>query len=267
MKTRSDKRHGGTKACGRKQSGALRPSSPIRHRTSHIAHRTSRGAAMSEMVLAMPFLILILSFIIYFGRGVTRVQHAEVMDRYEAWREAAKGGPGPHVDDDHGHTLLNQAFFADNAQSIGHSGSDYFPDDAPQELSDQAHQASDPAGDLADTDIQRFPKGRTVAFSVRHDETVRVWQPFQGAIHHHHTRLDGDWRFADYWHKNDDGTWDPRRPGVSVLPALRDVFYKNFDDGLVDLAQEDNSIAKLIRQLYLDEPDYRGPTVYTFQDN
>lgn len=226
----------------------------------------TRGSAMSEMVLCMPFLILILSFLIYFGRGVVRMQHTQVMDRYESWRQAARGAPGPHADHTKGHTLLNQTFFADKAQSIGHYNDNYFPDDAPDELIDAASQVSNDAADLADTLIDRSPKGRRVRVSSTYSETVKVWQPFQRTSRHQHTRLNSDWRFADHWRRNSDGEWVPRKPGVSVLASLRDEFYDAWDKDLEVLAQDENSIARLIRRLYLNEPGYRGPTVYVFQD-
>ena len=52
---------------------------------------------MTETVLVMPFLIVIFALLIYFGRGMVRVQHTQIMDRYEAWRQASADAPGPHA--------------------------------------------------------------------------------------------------------------------------------------------------------------------------
>ena len=62
---------------------------------------------MMEMLLVLPFLLLILGMMFYMGRGMMRVQYAQVMSRHESWRVAARVPDelGPHVDRWSAHTL------------------------------------------------------------------------------------------------------------------------------------------------------------------
>lgn len=226
---------------------------------SHPARREA-GGAMVETVLVMPLLVLILAFVIYFGRGVVRVQHAQVMDRYEAWRQANGHPSGPHPDTPQGHTLMNQAFYDDNAEELRYGSSNFFPRDAQDDLIDAAEAFRLETGDLADEAFGRFPNGRSVWFEVQHREPVRAWRQFNGPIRHRHTRLDHTWRHANYW--GNESEEDLRNGGTAMYASLRDVFYDDLDQELQDLANGGNDMARMVRHLYLYYEGYRGPTVY-----
>ncbi len=94
---------------------------------------------MTEMVLVLPLLVFVLALLLLFGRAWVRVQHATVMDRYEAWRQAAHA-PGPHAVDPGPNEAMNQMFFAGNADEVEYQGSRFFPPDATEDLADWAGQ-------------------------------------------------------------------------------------------------------------------------------
>jgi hypothetical protein len=220
---------------------------------------------MSEMVLAMPFLVLILLLLFFFGRGLVRAQRVAVMDRYEAWRQASADAPGPHAQIDDGHTLLNQTFYGGNADAIDYDGADLFPPDAPRELIAEAAAFATRAKtvELVNDVYDQFARGRSVRFRARHDEAIKAIRDMDlvRPVASRHTRLGHDWRFANGWRRDSDGEWEPRTGGTSMLGPLRDVFYPAFDDQLESLASN-NSLARMLRGMYLNEPAYRGPEVW-----
>jgi hypothetical protein len=140
---------------------------------------TRRGTALAETLLALPFLFLITLFIVYFGRSYVWMQRTHIADRYQAWREAAHT-PGPGVDHLRGHPQINDAFFGETADAIGHGGSHWFPDDAPARWADAAAMLSDDAGNLARAMRDNMAKGRTAGFSVTHNSSNKVLQQFDG---------------------------------------------------------------------------------------
>ncbi len=222
-----------------------------------------RGTAMTEMVLVCPFLILIFVLLMFFGRGMVRVQHAQVMGRYEAWRQASVNAPGPHPQVTHGHVLMNQTFFNENADGIGYDANGWFPPQAADALIEETNARSADAGALATDVANQFPRGRTVRFTVNHDQPIRMLRGFEGSVRHRHTKVAGDWRFANRWRQTSRGEWEPARGGESMLGPLRDVFYDGFDLDLQTLQDRDNGLAAALRRMYLAEPGYRGPTVWT----
>lgn len=227
------------------------------------------GTAMGEMVLVLPLLMLILALLIFFGRGVVRGQHAQVMDRYEAWRSVS-AAPGPAAQGATDNPQLNQLFFGANAESIEYDLSSYFPGLAGDELTRAAAAVNAPneyhLSELVETSLRYNDRGRTVTFNTQHANRRRVWERFDQPTRHRHTRLGNDWAHVNGWNADADqqglgGTANWRRTGPygpNVLPPLRDIFYPDFD---ADLANVGNPLADAIRGLYLSRPGYAGPTV------
>lgn len=248
---------------------------------SKLHHR--RGAAMTETVLVMPLLLVILSLVFYFGRMMVRVQHTQVMARYETWRSVIDA-PGPHDDYDLGdYSDLNQTFFASNAEGLEHTTrNDAFPEEAYEELIAQASRSSEAAGDLAERllyqpsgDTPRFSHGRSEGFRVTYTTDVPLWRELEGPIRRRHTRIGHEWHFSHNWTAGPD-EWRGSAQPPHHLRALRDAFLEEFDnylDGIdgdsgeeypSDPTQTNNNqvLAGFLRSLYLDEPAYRGPIVY-----
>jgi len=220
---------------------------------------------MSEMVLVLPFIVLVLAYVFYFGRGMVRVQRAHVMDRYEVWRQVERTPAGPRYSEPNGlphGPQLNDTFFAGNAASINdaHHTWHYFPDDAPQELVQQIITYSGDAALLAQEAQEAFPKGRSIGFTTRHDETIPLWKPFNGQLRHRFTRLDNEWKFANNWTEAGPDGWHSGG-GPWMMPEIRDVFITEFDGVMEGLENGGNYIARRIRWIYLRKPSYRGPTV------
>ena len=234
------------------------------------------GTAMGEMMLVLPLLMVILALLVYFGRGVVRVQHAQVMDRYEAWRQAA-GAPGPGVQSASDNPQLNQLFFGANAAAIEHDGSGYFPNQATDQLIAAVAARNAPTEyqlpELVTAIISQNPRGRTDTFTTRHDTGVPLWQRFSRPTRHRHTRIGHDWAHVNGWAAPGSGPgsgpvtpgldglsgWHRTGPyGPNVLPPIRDVFFPSFDANLANVA---NPLAGAIRDLYLSRPGYGGPTV------
>lgn len=222
----------------------------------------SRGAAMTETILVLPFIVFVLSLIFFFGRGIVRNQRAAMMPRYEAWRQAGGEAPGPRSDETNDQTLLNKTFFANRPATIDYHATNHFPEEATDDLIDAASQYSPQTGQLAQDLIDLWPRGRTVDTVVEYDETIRVWQDLNGAIHRRYTRLDNDWRFANHWELV-KGQWRPdSRSDASVLETSRDAFLHDFDRSMKSLDEDQrNDLARAIRDLYLNEPYYIGPNI------
>lgn len=172
------------------------------------------GTAMSEMVLALPIILLILSLLYFFGRGMVRVQHTQVADRFDVWREGAAvvySEPGtagypvinrpPHSNNDVGNSMLNDTFFAGNASSIRVEAGNALASDASEALVARAAAFSANTGAIADQIFSDLPDGRTLRVWVSHVNTVRAWEMLEGDITHAHTRSLYDWRYVNGWHE------------------------------------------------------------------
>ncbi len=225
----------------------------------------AKGTAMSEMVLVVPFLLVVVAYVFYFGRGMVRVQRAQVMDRYEVWRQVSRTPGGPKYTEPAGQDngpQLNDTFFAGNAISVDDSGEtwQYFPDDAPLELVQQISAFSGDAARLAEEAHDAFPKGRSVGFSTGHEEKVPLWKIFDGKIRHRHTRLDNEWKFANNWNGSGPGA-EQSGGGPWMMPEIRDVFIDDFDGIMENLENGGNYMAERIRWIYLRKPSYRGPEI------
>lgn len=220
---------------------------------------------MSEFVLALPFLLLVLSLVVYFGRGSVRVQHAAVMDRYEAWRQAAQA-PGPRSDDAAGHAQLNATFYNANADRIHIHGSDRLATRPMDDLVAAARSVSSTMSAIAATQQDVYPWGRTVAFTTGYDNPILAWEPFHGTgdIDHGHTRIDHEWKYANGW-RQVNGAWVQTGGGPRLMaPAgqrspLGDAFFADLDHSLEGVGGD---LAWAVRRaVYHQEPGYIGPTV------
>lgn len=240
------------------------------------------GAVMSEMVLVTPFLLVILALTFFFGRLVIRSQHAQVMARYETWRQVTDG-PGPASNDTDSHAQLNSTFFGGKADSLAHSISDSRFTEEPYELFVQAARLeSADAGEFAnayvyepDGDSPRLSHGHREGFSVSYVTDVPILEDMEGPTTRHFARIGNEWHYVNNWEAGPD-EWRGGTPTPHHLRALRDVFYADFDEQLDaidgDSDPEYNSddtqratnqmLASFIRTLYLSNPSYRGPIVY-----
>ena len=249
------------------------------------------GTAMTEMVLALPLLFLILVLVIYFGRAMVRVQRSLVMDRYEAWR-VAEYGQGPSANDAAGNAMINQMFFAGNAESIEYQRRDDFSGDALDQLIEAAADYSNDAGTYAQALLLSLPAGHTSEFVTTHANTVPIFRRFEGPIRHRHTRLGHNWRFVNGWRDvegNDwrdfdssvkpwwnwspasrsnwgdwriwpsQSTWRPSPPYASNLDTLNEMFYISLDAELNLLTANGSLLADILRTTYLELLPYRGP--------
>ena len=166
---------------------------------------------MAEMVLVIPFILLILTLLVFFGRGMVRVQHTQVVDRYEAWRSNANvryHEPGvqhhaiprpPYANLQPDHPMLNTAFFGDRASRIDVSGSDLLSGEAANILINQTAAFSPDAGTVAASVYHSLPAGLSYNVTVTHPNSHRIWQAFGSDITHAHTLATQDWRFVNGW--------------------------------------------------------------------
>ena len=186
-------------------------SNPIRH----LPDIRRRGTAMSEMVLVLPLLLVVFMLALYFGRGMVRVQHTRVIDRYEAWRAPVPAsrrlfdgdpaspydtfGPHPHSPPDATHRMLNQAFLDELASQLSVDSDRLYGGWAVQRWIDAAADRSEDAGDLADEMAQQLGVGWRVKVSSEYDETVRMYERFNGPNQSSHALRADDWRFDHRW--------------------------------------------------------------------
>ncbi len=249
-----------------------------------------RGAVMMEFVLIIPLVMIILALLFYMGRLVVRVHHASVMARYETWRQVAQG-PGPSSNDPLGHPQLNEAFFGGNASTIRHAVDDgAFPEEPYQDLITAASTQSSDARTLADALVyhsggnMRNSHGHREGFHVMHDNTIDTWDrliavtgsdvenPERSPLTRRHVRIGTDWPYTNDWRASDTQWRDTWGVDPHPLRARRDAFWLPWDlaldgvDGASHLEYYNSrsevpgeSLAGLVRGLYLYAPEYRGP--------
>lgn len=215
---------------------------------------------MAEMVLALPFVLVILVLLIFFGRGVVRVQHAMVMDRYEAWRRAT-GAPGPqfHEGTDNGEQL-NATFFGGKAAGVRSESDNYFPRDANNLLIDAAAQYPSLAGEIAYAHIYSADRGRAGRFATSHREPNRLMDYIDRPIESDHVRIGNEWAWVNGWRVNDAGGWERRGSGPPDILAASRIHFADFDQAFAELGQS-NAAARRLRDFYDFVPPYIGPDV------
>jgi len=259
--------------------------------------RRNRAMAMAELVLVIPLILVIFVLLFYFGRLMVRIQHTSVMSQYETWRAVA-GSPGPSASDPLGHPQLNETFFHSKADEITRPiHNDFFPEEPYEEMVDAADAISIDAGDLTDAYLyrpdgeHRNPRGKQRGFTVFYQNTYEEWQRLDTvndkrditnpetkdkAILRRASRIGNDWSYTNDWKASADDWTGRGVHGPHHLRGVRDAFYKEFDDeldaidGFHDTEYDfggsaenpaGDSLAGLVRQLYLQAPGYRGPKI------
>jgi hypothetical protein len=218
--------------------------------TSNGARRRAVGSAMTETVLVLPLVFVVLALLFFFGRGMTRVQRANVSDRYEAWRQAQyASAPGVSFDKHNRNFgtggMLDDTFFGGNADALDvaeRAGRV----NVSEPLEILAEEITAIAGSGAPTGYEpssaedyvralhrRAPAWWRIDLSTQHRTDVPLYSRFADTVHHQHTVIDGDWAFV-YWMEQEHR--GEREPIHRVL--VDDVYLgtpSNDADGLVDL--------------------------------
>lgn len=261
-----------------------------RHRHYRGVASRRAGTILSEMLFVMPLLLVILSLLFYIGMTVVRAQHASVMARYETWRDEADA-PGPfwnpgHENNPGSATLLNEAFYAGQAQSITHYRNNRgFTEETLDALIEAAGRYSGEASQLAE-DIHfrppngdpRKPHGHREGFVVQHEVDVPLWRKVHGPIRRQHVRMESNWPHVRDWRAGPDIWESTQGPNLHHLRGVRDTFFLSFDEALDEIDLERDAeysdypggpqspnnahLAGAIRRMYLHEPPYRGPIVH-----
>ncbi|MBI1373305.1 MAG: hypothetical protein GC159_11295 [Phycisphaera sp.] len=256
-------------------------------------YKRFRGTAMAEFVLVIPLIVVIIALLFYFGRLMIEAQKTTVMVRYETWRDV-DGAPRPGSDESNGNPQLNTLFFDNKALNITHIGTDgVFPEEPYEKFTLAANDISPDAAILADTwlynpdDTHRNPRGRHEAFGVQGTDRQRArWEGAtsisrkeignpeeESLLRRRHIRIADAWEYTHDWRASDDRWEDVGGNGRGHLRAVRDAFFMPFDeqldaiDGTADREccggpeQPADSLAGLIRTLYVRSWGYRGPIV------
>lgn len=233
--------------------------------------RSALGAVMAETVLVLPFIMLALVLIVYLGWNFRRIAQVTNMDRYAVWESVTPGAPGPDAQglpQDMRNPQLNAAFFGltgDEANDL-----DELRDDQGVRYLPEGHRAlrdrqADEAFAYFDEFLGRSPAGLRQQFSARHDQSVNTELLGLSDFVRNglgHSRLNGDWRFADGIRFNSERQqWEPGNRQVSPGQSLREVFFINLDDGLEPFDSNGNNLAGAIREFYLSYPGYVGPEI------
>ncbi len=206
---------------------------------------------MTETVLSLPLILLILALLLFFGLNMQRLQRVAVVDRYEAWRQIVDA-PGPNTN-----SALNKVFFGGKAPSLEvRSATGHFTD-TQDFLVSEAQLISDQASSWMVSMFDELPGSRQTRARASFEQPVEALSKFTGPIIHHHTVLDGDWRYAPW------AEWrhevDTQLSVVDYWPALRDEFIMTLEDRLQPLDSSGNELAGILRNCYLASEPYRGP--------
>ena len=226
---------------------------------------------MAETVLVMPFIMLALVLIVYLGWNFRRVAQVTNMDRYAVWESVTPGAPGPDAQglgQDIRNPQLNAAFFGlngDQANDLDElsavEGAGYLP----QSHLDLRDSQVDEDFSYFDEFLDRNPAGIRQSFSATHSQSVNTELLGLSDLVRNgtgHSRLNGDWRYADGIDFNGERqVWEPSGRRVVPGQALREVFFVNLDDGLETYDSNGNRLAGAIRDFYLSYPVYVGPDI------
>lgn len=231
---------------------------------------------MTEMVLVVPFFLIVISLLFYLGRGLIRVQHTQVVDRYEAWR-AASGAPEPAANNTNNNTLLNQTFYSNKAVTMEFD-----------EHNVRVHEADDQFALTVESDPRLTAEGAKLAHEINsrnaawffahvkseHDMSASIWDKLDGPMYHTHIRMGHDWSFATLWRLDPDPDigWTSAGGGGRVETSIRETYFEPLEDALTNLVPSANDptpqdttpkpqLANRIKGLYVSSPHYRGPTV------
>ncbi|MBX2852550.1 MAG: hypothetical protein KTR15_12495 [Phycisphaeraceae bacterium] len=231
--------------------------------------RRTLGAVMAETVLVMPFIMVALMLIVYLGWNFRRVAQVSNMDRYAVWESVTPGAPGPDTQgmaQEVRNPRLNTAFFglngdqANDLDELRETDSVRYLPEGHRDLRDQQ---ADETYSYFDEFLERNPTGLRQRFSARHSQSVNTdYLGLSDLVRnsHGHSRMNGDWRFANgIAYNSDREVWEPANRRVVPGEALREVFFVDLDDGLEPYDDNDNNLAGAIRDFYLAYPAYVGP--------
>lgn len=238
---------------------------------------------MMEMVLAMPFIFLVLALLLFLGWGMERMHRAAVVDRYDAWRAAAKA-PGPSREGPRTSTgQLNSTFFADGARELVDTPPKQIKFTVQRQWRNTISSADTEAGQFADRVNENLSKVQAARFKTVHTSTIPIWNKIGGekAIDHQHVRLGHDWRFTNHvveddgpqtmrWFDPGADRWFRLRthsregrfvPTLLRTRAMKDTYFQGLDQQVRPVARSGNGLGRMVRSLYMARPRYRGPKV------
>jgi len=226
---------------------------------------------MAETVLVMPFIMVALALIVYLGWNFRRLAQVTNMDRYEVWESATPGAPGPGrqgMAQEDRNPQLNAAFFGlnnDQALRLNELRNTDNTRYLPRGHRDLRDQQADETYSYFDEFLERNPTGLSQRFSATHNHSVNTERLGLDDMVRNglgHSRMNGDWRYANGIRYNSDReVWEPAHRRVAPDEALRAVFFVDLDDGLEPYDDNGNNLAGAIRDFYLAYPAYVGPAV------
>ncbi len=171
----------------------------------------NRATAMTEMVLALPLIFVALSLLFFVGRGVVRVQHTLVMDRYEAWREASRVHTGTATEVGQilygtDYVPMGPTFAADqlNAAFLGNKAEQLVEIDSRVTVAQAAEQTLVEDADLSDAardilqslfDQTRQSSGISIRTTFEPD-TIPLWTQMGRSVSHGHRRDHSPWSYS-----------------------------------------------------------------------
>ena len=242
-----------------------------RKRTTTRYRRSTLGAVMAETVLVMPFIMVAIMLIVYLGWNFRRTAQVTNMDRYAVWEAVTPGAPGPDtqgIGQDIRNPQFNTAFFGlngDQATDLDELRETDVVRYMPEGHSALRDQQADETYSYFDEFLDRSPAGLRQRFTATHDQSMNTELLGLSDSNQNstgHSRMNGDWRFANGVRYNSDkGKWEPAFRRVVPGEALREVFFAELDDGLEPYDDGENNLAGAIRDFYMAYPAYVGPEV------
>lgn len=186
------------------------------------------GTAMTEFVLTLPFLAVITGLTFFFGWSLMHKHQVLVADRYSAWQRIETGSwPSEEK--------LNEIVFDDKASSVSLNSSAGIGETAEDLAAEAGAFGARTEGLASELLLHRLPRGRHARVTAEFDANQALWERFSGAVTHRHGREGITWR----------------RDEVNCWRTLRDLYYSDFDDGLLRVPPPAERMAEMVRGLYL----------------
>lgn len=245
--------------------------------TTRRGARHTRGAAMVETVLVLPFIMIMIVLIIYLGWNFRRLALVTNMDRYSVWERVTPGAPGPDhqgLEQDMRNPRLNNAFFGINGDLADHLDERHdWNHYTPQGHENLRDMQADETYSYFEEFLERNPRAIHERFRADHGDYALDFEEGQKPLEFRdkqavsrttvgHSRMDGDWRYVNGIRYNSGReAWEPAYGRVAPGSSLREVFFSEIDDGLDPYVDNDNNLARAIRDFYFSYPSYRGPDV------
>lgn len=240
-----------------------------------VRHKRS-GTAMFETVLILPLIFVLLGLIFFFGEAFEREQQQRILARYDVARVANQMTPATPEQPlglQNQQAELNELFFDNKADYTDIQWHNYTAP-AIDQLNSLATNRSIPTGDLAWRTFRVAPAGTSIKLSLDFARSDTLPEAVKGSMVRTSTHPGPSWGYADAIQgvaspsllATDfyQGRWvyERRSPVLDADRAIRDTFYKDFDQRLDDFSPPATRMVGLIRGLlYASEPGYRGPTV------